>query len=143
MARARPSWLRIAAVLLVAVLVWWGRRERPGGPPAPTREAPPAVEGLRAGSWVELEGRVQRRIRDDRRPPRHQRFILELPGGRTLLVAHNIDLAPRVPVEVGDVVVVGGEYETNAKGGVIHWTHHDPDGRRPGGWIRHEGRDYR
>ena len=136
----RTSWMRVAAVLLAALLVWWARREAPapreGGGPS----AGPAFE---AGQWIEIRGEVTRRIRDDRRPPRHQRFVVALGDGRTLLVAHNIDLAPRVPVEVGDEVVVRGEYEPNAQGGVVHWTHDDPDERRPGGWIRHAGKVYR
>ena len=143
MARVKLSWLRVAAILIAAVLVWWGRHGQEEAARSQPRDAPPSIEGLRPGAWVEIRGYVQRRIRDDRRPPRHQRFIVELAAGATLLVAHNIDLAPRVPVEVGDEVVVRGEYESNAQGGVIHWTHHDPDGRRPGGWIRHAGKEYR
>ncbi len=58
-------------------------------------------------------------------------------------MSHNIDLAPRVPIAVGDTVEFRGQYEWNERGGVIHWTHHDPDGRRPGGWLRHRSRVYR
>ncbi len=85
---------------------------------------------------------VLRVLSDDREASRHERFIVRVDGGVTVLVAHNIDLAPRVPVAAGDSVVLSGEYEWNPKGGVVHWTHHDPDGRHPGGWIRHEGRLY-
>ena len=35
-----------------------------------------------------------------------------------------------------------GEYEWNARGGVVHWTDRDPSGRGPGGWLEHQGRRY-
>lgn len=77
---------------------------------------------------------------DDSQGSRHQRFILELETGQTVLIAHNIDLAPRIhSLRKGDHVEFYGEYEWNEKGGVIHWTHHDPAGGHPGGWLKHEG----
>ena len=97
----------------------------------------------RSDVWVESHGTVTRLLADDREGSRHQRFIVELSNGQTLLFAHNIDLAPRVPVERGDTVAFRGEYEWNDRGGVIHWTHHDPSNRKPGGWIRHRGTSYR
>jgi hypothetical protein len=92
---------------------------------------------------LQVEGKVDRILDDDNDGSRHQRFIIKASSGTTVLVAHNIDLAERVPLERGDQVVIRGEYEWNDRGGVLHWTHHDPQGRRPGGWIRHRGREYR
>lgn len=92
---------------------------------------------------VQGQGQVVRLLSDDLNGSRHQRFIVRLPSGRTLLVAHNIDLAPRVAsLRVGDAIAFYGEYEWNAQGGVIHWTHHDPAGRHVGGWLQHNGRTY-
>ncbi|MEJ2322764.1 MAG: DUF3465 domain-containing protein, partial [Gammaproteobacteria bacterium] len=92
---------------------------------------------------VEGQGTVSRLLTDDTRGDKHQRFIVTLASGQTLLVTHNIDIAPRVsPLEVGDTVSFKGEYEWNDEGGVIHWTHHDPLGDEDGGWVRYRRKVY-
>ena len=92
---------------------------------------------------VEGEGTVLRVLSDDLNGSRHQRFIVELSSGQTLLVSHNIDIAPRIGgLKVGDSVSFNGEYVWNEKGGVIHWTHHDPRGRHVAGWVMHNGTTY-
>lgn len=92
---------------------------------------------------VEGQGTVTKVLPDDNDGSRHQRFLLKLDSGQTLLIAHNIDLAQRLsPLRVGDQVEFNGEYEWNPKGGVIHWTHRDPDNRHVGGWLRHNGQTY-
>jgi hypothetical protein len=96
-------------------------------------------------SNVQVEGRgvVQRVLSDDNDGSRHQRFVVALASGQTLLISHNIGLAPRVAgLRKGDVVSFSGEYEWNAQGGVIHWTHRDPSKRHPAGWIKHNGEIY-
>lgn len=102
-----------------------------------------AYASRRNSLQVQGRGTVSRLLADDDDGSRHQRFILRLDSGQTLLVAHNIDLAPRIGgLAVGDEVAFFGEYEWSDRGGVIHWTHHDPDGSHVGGWLRHEGRTY-
>ncbi len=96
-----------------------------------------------SGLVVESSGTIVRVLDDDTVPPRHQRFIVRLRGGQTVLISHNLDLAKRVPVEVRKQIAFRGQYEWNDRGGVIHWTHHDPDGQRRGGWLEYEGRRYR
>jgi len=89
------------------------------------------------GSWIEVTGFVKRLLSDDNDGSRHQRFIIDIGNHQTLLIAHNIDLARRVPLGIGDRVLVRGMYERNELGGLVHWTHHDPHGVEPGGCIRY------
>ena len=98
----------------------------------------------RSGVMVEFAGEVFRVLADDLEGSRHQRFIVRLESGHTVLVSHNIDLAPRLEsLGRGDEISVRGQFEWNERGGVVHWTHHDPDGRRQGGWVQHHGQTYR
>jgi len=137
-------WIALPACTL-ALLVWtYQPASRPSPPPSThTVDVETAHQQRRSGITVEGSGRVERVLPDDREGSHHQRFILRLASRHTVLIAHNIDLAKRVPISPGDSVTVHGEYEYNEKGGVIHWTHHDPEGKRPGGWIRFDSREYR
>jgi hypothetical protein len=88
-------------------------------------------------------GTVIRILPDDNDGDRHQRFIIRLASGQTVLVAHNIDIAARVsPLREGDTVEYKGEYAWNDKGGVVHWTHRDPAGKHPAGWLKHDGQTF-
>jgi len=92
---------------------------------------------------VQGSGVVERVLADDTEGGRHQRFILRLASGQTLLVAHDIDVAPRVEgLKAGDTIAFDGVYEWNAEGGTIHWTHRDPAGSHAPGWLRHDGTTY-
>lgn len=123
------------------------RAPRPGDAPALRDEVRRIEEFFRSrisGEMVEAQGVVRATLPDDTKGSRHQRFLVELEGGHTLLVSHNIDLAPRIDaLRRGDRIAFRGQYEWNEKGGVVHWTHHDPGGRRQGGWLRHQGDTYR
>ena len=102
-----------------------------------------AFENRQSNLQVNGAGLVSRILPDDNDGSRHQRFILDVGHGQTLLIAHNIDLAPRLTgLKKGDRVEFHGEYEWNPQGGVVHWTHHDPAGRHVAGWLNHDGRTY-
>lgn len=94
-----------------------------------------------SGKMIKFDGVVTTILNDDEIGSHHQRFILKRQTS-TLLISHNIDLAHRIPVEVGDKVTVYGQYEWNEKGGVVHWTHDDPDKEHPAGWVKHKGVQY-
>ncbi|EOX4208370.1 DUF3465 domain-containing protein, partial [Vibrio cholerae] len=99
-----------------------------------------AYQSQQSDLQVQGLGQVVKVLPDDNDGSRHQKFILKLNSGQTLLVAHNIDLAPRIPnLKVGDSVEFYGEYEWNKKGGVLHWTHKDPQNRHAHGWLKHNG----
>lgn len=141
----------LAVVTLVGIGLgqgFLGNDPRPGPVSAPTHETgksntvTAAYAARQSGVWMTIDGRVQRLLADDNEGSRHQRFIVSVDGA-TVLVAHNIDLANRVPLTKNDPVRLRGRYEWNPKGGVLHWTHHDPGGRQEGGWIEYRGRKYR
>lgn len=92
---------------------------------------------------VQGVGKVIKVLSDDNKGSRHQRFILKLSSNSTILIAHNIDLAPRIEnLKIDDSIEFYGEYEWNKQGGVIHWTHHDPRGKHKDGWLKHNGKIY-
>ncbi|HDZ9134302.1 DUF3465 domain-containing protein [Vibrio cholerae] len=102
-----------------------------------------AYKSQQSDLQVQGFGKVVKVSPDDNDGSKHQKFILKLNSGQTLLVAHNIDLAPRIPnLQVGDSVEFYGEYEWNKKGGVLHWTHKDPQNRHAHGWLKHNGQVY-
>jgi hypothetical protein len=157
-----PGWRRKRILLMLAAvaLLWglnWladrrhdsvpqpelaGRVEAVGSDAVePDRVLAEAFRERRSNLWVEGAGTVERTLPDDREGSPHQRFILRLASGQTLLVAHNLELAPRVPLRPGDRILFRGQYEWNERGGVLHWTHDHPAGGSRG-WIEHRGRRY-
>jgi hypothetical protein len=102
-----------------------------------------AFESHARGRIIAAKGVVERILADDRDGSPHQRFIIRTNDGVSLMIAHNLDLAPRLEaLSPGDAVEVLGEYEWNEKGGVMHWTHDDPLGQHRAGYIEWRGRRY-
>ena len=138
----------VLIIILIVLGLYFGyEQQSPSNQPASRSVAETPIEDnserWRSGQQVRGQGTVSHILSDDNDGSRHQRFILRMSSGRTLLIAHNIDLAPRVrSLRKGDTVAFYGEFEWNDKGGVIHWTHHDPQGRHAGGWLEHNGRRY-
>ena len=102
-----------------------------------------AFQQQKSDIQVQSSGRVKAVLRDDNNGSRHQKFILQLANGQTVLVAHNIDLSPRLDdLENGGIVEFYGEYAYRDDGGVIHWTHHDQQKNHADGWLKYKGRTY-
>lgn len=113
---------------------------------APTPDVDPAAAAFRdhrSQIMMVVEGQVVRTLSDDRDGTPHQRFLIRTATGVTLLVAHNLDIAPRVPdLQPGEPLELRGEYIWNPKGGLLHWTHHDPSGQHEAGYIQRAGHRY-
>ena len=102
-----------------------------------------AIRNHASDVQVEGSGRVVKVLPDDTVGDKHQKFILQVDSGVTLLVAHNIDIAPRVDgLKEGDEIFFKGYYVWNEKGGIVHWTHHDPSGRHETGYLKLDGKTY-
>jgi len=116
--------------------------EAPGGQ-STSSQVDDAYLSQRSNIIVTAEGTVDRVLADDTSGDQHQRFVLRLPSGLTILVAHNIDVAPRIPgITTGSSLKIHGEYEWSAKGGTVHWTHRDHRGSHEAGWIEFKGQRY-
>ena len=145
----RPSTTSIALAVMVAACAStgpdqagvWGS-DQASLTTADTGATEDAFRNHSSGVMVTAEGSVDRVLSDDAQGSRHQRFILRLASGQSILVAHNIDLAGRVPIAVGSRLKLHGEYEWNDRGGVVHWTHRDPAHKHEAGWIETGGRRY-
>ena len=136
----------IYGVLGLILLLGCSKTDQIGGQIDQSQDAviAQAYKNTISGITVEARGVVDEILDDDLSGNRHQKFIVRLANGQTLLISYNIDIAPRLEgLRVGDQVSFHGEYEWNDQGGIIHWTHHDPLGRHPGGWIKYKNKVYR
>lgn len=161
----RVRWTTVVVVIVVAALAalaagqgWIPETRTAAVASAPATATPPAsgsasasagdpVRALfdehRSGVEVQSTGTVSRILPDDLDGSRHQKFLLTTPSGVSILIAHNIDIAPRLDgLAKGDRVDFRGDYEWSDKGGTVHWTHRDPSGRHEAGWLRWNGRTY-
>lgn len=101
-----------------------------------------AFKARKSDVQVSGHGVVTKLLKADNKGSRHQKFLVRINQQQVLLFAHNIDLAPEVPLQVGDEISFHGEYVYNPKGGVMHWTHHAPRNDHEAGWILHNGKKY-
>jgi hypothetical protein len=101
------------------------------------------VHDLRAATAAEVtvQGTVTMVLPDSNGPAGpHEDFDISV-DGHIVEIDHNLTLAPRVPVAIGDVVAIHGQFEPDPGNPVIHYTHHATDSH-PGGWIKLDGHKY-
>lgn len=144
--------LLVAAVLIAVLggLILLLRHNAAEGPSTAARQAAvraacsqsdAAFARRQSDVWLTLSGTVSRLLPDQHGHFLHQRFILRCADAHTVLVVNDVDIGRRVPVHPGDAVAVRGQYVWNAQGGLVHFTHHDPQGGQ-GGWIVDGGKTY-
>ena len=135
----------VVVTFVVAIGAWWQGTIQQS---APTLEVGSgAIESAfaqrRSDIQVSASGQIVKVLSDDKQGSRHQRLIVELDSGHSVLIAHNIDVAKRVKgVLEGQQLAFFGEYEWNEKGGVVHWTHRDLKGQHVDGWLEYKGERY-
>jgi Protein of unknown function (DUF3465) len=123
--------------------------------PAGQSSGSDAGNGAVYQSWAQQRSNVEvtasgsvAKVLGTRRGPSgvHTGFLLHLRGaegrGLTVRVEDNVDLTGPIPIRAGDDVEVRGEYIYDPRGGLIHYTHRDPRGRRAGGYVRIGNRMY-
>ncbi|NOQ81357.1 MAG: DUF3465 domain-containing protein [Methylophaga sp.] len=146
MSKASRQKQRIWLILAFAILTYFASDYSPDKStsiPVTQSTLEQAIQQQSSNVQLEVSGIVIKLLADDLEGRRHQKFLIKTANEHTLLIVHNIDLAPRInSLQEGDSLLVFGEYEWNEKGGLIHWTHHDPAGQHVGGWIKHQGQTY-
>ncbi len=72
----------------------------------------------------------------------HEEFAAATAAGPVEIVS-NVKLAVPVPVHAGDAIEVRGEMvHDRGRAPIVHWTHRDPAGAHPDGFIQFRGRVY-
>ncbi len=94
------------------------------------------------GQEITVVARVKKLLEEDTVGLPHQRFLIVLSNGTTILIAHDLKMAPPVPIKAGDILTIHGEYIWNKRGGLIHWTHHSNTPKHESGWIDFNGSRY-
>lgn len=130
----------VLAVLIGVALLW---QSRPGYRIEPGfMTVQDAYRYHQTGMMAEVTGTVARVLMDDKDDPRHQKFIIRMTNGQSLLILHDQVSGDQVPVKVDDTVLVRGEYQWTETGGMLRFTQRDYSPRRMHGWIEHQGRRY-
>ncbi len=92
---------------------------------------------------MKASGIISKIFPDDLKGSKHQKFAVRLKDNSTVLIIHNIDIAPKIfDLHVGEKIEFQGQYQWNSQGGIVHWTHHDPHNVHPLGWIKYHGKFY-
>lgn len=102
-----------------------------------------AVQNRKRLNFVQGGGMVVTKVLpDDNQGLTHQKWMVRLSNGQQMMAVYNTDMCERVPLKVGDVVAMGGQFIWSNQGALLHWLHHDPQHRRPDGFVQLNGKFY-
>lgn len=110
---------------------------------APDQQILAAVAGRRNVNFVQGTGMtVVKILPEDRNGLPHQLWVVRLSNGQEMTAVSNLDMCPSIPLKVGDVVSMGGQFIWTKQGPLLHWLHRDPKKKRPDGYVQLAGRTY-
>jgi hypothetical protein len=102
-----------------------------------------AQETHRGANFIEVaDVTVTQLLPDDTFGSKHQKWIVQLANGGEVACVYNIDVTPRIPLRVGDIISLGGQFIYDRNGGLLHWLHEDGRAHRPNGYVEHQGVRY-
>lgn len=167
MKRLKKSFTLLIATISTSLLFSCGSNDSTQLPdlsaPAAIQSAAPSVEIQSADKVVTngapytgrtfnavFHGTVTEILPDDTSGLKHEKFMFKLTdgldgkyNGTVVLVAHDIDRAPYVPIKVGDTLEIKGDFLADTTPDkVLHWTHHDEKHKHPDGYIKLNGKIY-
>lgn len=104
--------------------------------PAGQKDLAAAQDAHRGADFIEVSGvTVTDVLPDDTFGSRHQKWVVTLANGRNVAGVYNIDVTPRLPLKIGDVIGMGGQFIYDRDGGLMHWLHEDSRGHRQNGYV--------
>lgn len=86
--------------------------------------------------------KVIKKLKDDNKGVRHQKWLLQNSNGQIILFVHNLELCKPLDIEKNDSVQLAGEFKWTEKGALVHWAHFDPKKKRPDGYVEFKGQKH-
>lgn len=131
-----------AVLTLVSSLAFAGQQYSPSpGKISDDKQLVQAVASQKRQFYVEAGNlEVTKVLPDDNDGLPHQKWAAKMSNGQEVTIVYNSDMGERVPLHIGDKFGVGGEFIWTGKtGGLVHWVHEDPKGKRPDGYVYMNG----
>lgn len=96
-----------------------------------------------------FQGSVVQILPEDTSGLQHEKFMFQISdglngqyNGQVVLVAHDISMAPFVPIRTGSQLEIKGDFIPDQTPKVLHWTHLDDKHVHPDGYIKLNGKIY-